>query len=45
MLESDKCNFLCEIFINNGECGGFIYFSLYELMDIKLFEVYFGGYV
>lgn len=33
------------IFIDNGECGGFFYFSLYELMYIKLFEEYFGDYV
>lgn len=42
--ESDKCNFLCETSFYNGECGGLIYFNLYELMDIKLPEAYFAGF-
>lgn len=43
--ESDKCNFLYATSINNGECGGLFYFSLYESMYIKLPEEYFGDYV
>lgn len=43
ILESDKCRF-CEIFFNDGECGGFDYISLYEIMDIKILDVYFGGF-
>lgn len=40
--ESDKCR-SCETSLNDGECGGSDYISLYETMDIKISDAHFGG--
>lgn len=41
--ESDKC-YSCGTSLDDGECGGFHYISLYETMDIKISDAHFGGF-
>lgn len=42
--ESSKCNLSCGSSIDNGECGGIGYFSIYETINIMLPETLFGGF-
>lgn len=39
-----KCNLSCGSSIDNGECGGIGYFSVYESMNIYLPVSHFGGF-
>lgn len=41
--ESDECH-SCGTSINDGECGGSYYISLYETINIKLSDAHFGGF-
>lgn len=38
ILESINGYLLCEYDINNGECGGDIYYSVYEVMIGRVFK-------
>lgn len=42
--EISKCNLSCGTSINDGECGGLGYFSLYETIHVTLPETHFGGF-
>lgn len=42
ILESGKFNLLYWIFLSKCESGGIGYISMYELMNVSLFDVYFG---
>lgn len=44
ILESTNCYLLCEHDINNGECGGDIHYSVYEVMTVTLSNTSFGGF-
>lgn len=41
---SSECKLSCGSSIDNGECGGIGYFSLYEPMHIELPKTYFWGF-
>lgn len=41
--KSDKCH-SCGTSLDDGECGGFHYISLYETMNIKIPDAHFGGF-
>lgn len=41
---SSLCNTLCEHSINNGECGGDPFFSVYQKVNVTLPEEFFGGF-
>lgn len=42
--ESSKCNLSCGTSINDGECGGIGYISMYETINITIPETHFGGF-
>lgn len=42
--ESKKCNILCKTSINNFECGGKGFFSVYESTNVVLPDTHFGGF-
>eukprot|EP00105_Crassostrea_gigas_P006211 XP_011420066.1 PREDICTED: uncharacterized protein LOC105322863 [Crassostrea gigas] len=42
--ESKKCNILCKTCINNGECGGKGFFSVYESKNVVIPDTGFGGF-
>lgn len=42
--ESKNCNILCKTSINNGECGGKGFFSVYESTNVVLPDTDFGGF-
>lgn len=42
--ESTNCNVSCGQDINNGECGGETFYSMYEVTNVTLSHASFGGF-